>query len=62
MKTQTQAERINTAVYDATEGFWEIIACHFEEVQTGDLDPVLTSNLNQTLTAAVKTWLEGNTP
>jgi hypothetical protein len=63
MKThETQDERINTAVYDATEAFWEVISAHYEEIITGDLDPVTTCNLNQTLTAAVKIWLEGNTP
>lgn len=60
MTTQTHDERIKTAVEDATEGFWEIIACHFEEITTGDLDPVSTSNLNKALTEAVKIWLEGN--
>ena len=60
--TTQENKRLEDAVFDATEAFWEVIAAHYEEITTGDLDPVTTLNLNQTLTEVVKTWLAGNTP
>lgn len=56
----TDTKRIETAVSDATDAFWEVIACHFEEVQSGDLDPLTTNFVNEALTTAVKKWLEMN--
>ncbi|HIJ87413.1 MAG TPA: hypothetical protein HPP97_06950 [Desulfuromonadales bacterium] len=60
MTPQTQENRLETAVFDATEAFWEIIVCHYEEVQSGDLDPISAHNLNEVMTTAVKKWLEMN--
>lgn len=60
--TTQENKRLEDAVFDATEAFWEVIAAYYEEITTGDLDPITTQILNQTLTEVVKTWLAGNTP
>ena len=59
MNTPTETE-IKTAVNDAEQGFWELIAMHFPQVTTGDLDPLTSHKLSQTMLETVKTWLEAN--
>jgi len=58
---QTLAKRTKTAVDEAELAFWAVIARHFPEIKTGDLDPINSWNLTQTMTSMVILWRIANT-
>lgn len=53
--------RIETAVSDAEEAFWAVIAARFPEATTGDFDPLASHQFQEVLKANVKLWLTWNT-
>ena len=59
--TREMEKRIEKAVDDAEDAFWEVIATNFPEAKTGDLDPFAHVNFVLQGEDVVKTWLAMNT-
>lgn len=53
--------RIEKAVDEAGDAFWEFIAKHFPEAKSGDLDPFAHVNFVLQCEDVVRTWLAMNT-
>lgn len=56
------AERIKEALQKADEAFWASIVESFPEIKTGDLHVSDFIELQQAQQAAVKAWVEANSP
>ncbi len=56
------ANKLNTAVEEAEEAFWQTIVEHYPEITTGDFDFGLTQKRDILNAESVKMWLEWNTP
>jgi len=52
--------KIRSAVDEAEQAFWAVIASNFPEIKTGDLDPLTAFKLAQTMSDTVKIWLDTN--
>lgn len=55
-------EKIDEAVREAENRFWDIIAEHFPEITTGDFPPDAHFKFMNACESAVKVWLNGNEP
>lgn len=55
-----QEERINEVASDAQDAFWAVVAKRFPECQTGDLDPIESSNFDVACVDVITTWVKTN--
>jgi hypothetical protein len=55
-------ERIAMALDHAETAFWNVIAKAFPEAKEGDLDPMMTNMLQETMNKAVEMWCQNNIP
>ena len=59
---ETPEERIKAAVYMASDRFWATVADLFPECTSGDLDPLVVHNMEETMLSTVTCWVNTNTP
>lgn len=52
--------RFSRAVEMATLAFWDVIASHYPEVKTGDVDPIMSMQWDSVAERQVRSWLELN--
>ena len=53
---------IKEITQEAQDAFWDVIAKNNPHITTGDLDPYIVYGLTDLMEAAVKSWIELNTP
>ena len=59
---ETPEERIKAAVYMASDRFWATVADLFPECTSGDLDPLVVHNMEETMLSTVTCWVNTNKP
>lgn len=52
--------RLDLAIREADDAFWNTIAKHYPEVKTGDFGPGETLAWQTAMEVAVETWLSNN--
>jgi hypothetical protein len=55
-------DRMSRALSAAHDAFWAVIVGMFTEVDSGDLDPIETTAMEQGMTRALWAWLSTNHP
>lgn len=60
MEQENKEERLQSAIEKAYFAFWEEIAKEFSEIKTGDLSPLVESNLNEAMANAAEEWVSSN--
>lgn len=53
-------KRLCGVIEDAQMAFWAVVADKYPEITTGDFSPEDTIELDDALTKAVISWLDGN--
>ena len=55
-------DRLGKAVEEGMEAFFEKIAEHYAEIETGDFSPLATLAIEKAMLEAAETWVRGNSP
>lgn len=53
-------KRLSEVIEDAQMAFWAVVADKYPEITTGDFSPQDSIELDDALTKAVISWLDGN--
>lgn len=56
----TDKQRLSEVIEDAQMAFWAVVADKYPEITTGDFSPQDSIELDDALTKAVISWLDGN--
>jgi len=54
--------RLGKAVEEGMEAFFEKIAEHYTEIESGDFSPLATLAIEEAMLEAAETWVRGNSP
>jgi hypothetical protein len=52
--------RINAALREGEDAFWEVVAARFPEAKTGDLAPDVAFALTRSMEQAIREWVSAN--
>ena len=59
---EMDSDRLDSALRNAQEAFWEVIADEFPEIKSGDFSPGDAFEFDQAIRNAVEAWYDGNLP